>query len=120
AGLPSGTERVRLATMDSYDGHVWGITGSGAAGTGTFTRTGERLVTDVSPDAAQVRIGIEAYTGVWLPTVGASEDVDFVNGRARELTDSFYFNRTTDTGLVAATLRSGDGYQLVASPEPDV
>lgn len=120
AGLPAGTQRIRLATMDSYDGHVWGITGSGAAGTGTFTRTGERLVTDPSAGAAHVQVGIEGYTGVWLPTIGASEDVDFSGSRADALTDSFYFNRTTDTGLVALTLRSGDGYLLLADPEPDV
>ncbi|WP_420110881.1 transglutaminase-like domain-containing protein [Pseudactinotalea sp.] len=119
-GLPAGTQRIRLATMDSYDGHVWGITGSGAAGTGTFTRPGERLVTEASPGSSDVRFSLEGYTGVWLPTLGASEDVDFTGGRAGELTESFYFNRTTDTGLVAATLRSGDGYRLVADPEPDV
>jgi len=119
SGLPAGTERIRLATMDSYDGHVWGITGSGAAGTGTFTRPGERLVTESSATAARVQLRIEAYTGVWLPTIGASEDVDFTGSRAGDLRDSFYFNRTTDTGLVAATLRSGDGYQLVAHPAPD-
>lgn len=120
SGLPAGTQRIRLATMDSYDGHVWGITGSGAAGTGTFTRPGERLVTEASPSASQVRIRLEGYEGVWLPTVGASEDVDFIGGRAGTLSESFYFNRTTDTGLVAAMLRSGDGYRLVADPEPDV
>lgn len=119
-GLPAGTQRIRLATMDSYDGHVWGITGSGAAGTGTFTRPGERLVTEASPSASQVQLQVEGYTGVWLPTIGASEDVDFAGGRAGDLTESFYFNRTTDTGLVAATLRSGDRYRLVADPEPDV
>src|SRR5690606_28612718 len=36
------------------------------------------------------------------------------------LLESFYFNRTSDTGLVAARLRGGDAYTLVASPEPDV
>lgn len=120
SGLPAGTQRVRLATMDSYDGHVWGITGSGAAGSGTFARPGERLVTEISPGAAGVDITIEGYTGVWLPTVGASEDVDFTGSRAEDLTRSFYFNRTTDTGLVALTMRSGDGYRLVADPAADV
>lgn len=119
-GLPDGTQRIRLATMDSYDGHVWGITASGAAGTGTFTRPGERLVTEVSDDAAHVEVSVEGYSGVWLPTIGASEDVDFSGSRSEALTDSFYFNRTTDTGLVAAMLREGDGYSLVAAPEPDV
>ena len=120
AGLPAGTQRIRLATMDSYDGHVWGITGSGAAGTGTFAQPGSRLVTEESAGAAQVQVRIEGYTGVWLPTIGASEDVDFAGSRSGELTESLYFNRATDTGLVAATLRAGDGYKLVADPEPDV
>lgn len=120
SGLPSGTERIRLATMDSYDGHVWGVSGSGAAGTGTFNRPGERLVTNVSDDASRVAVEVEDYRGVWLPTVGSSEDVDFTGERTTTLTDNFYFNRTTDTGLVSASLRTGDGYVLTASPPPDV
>lgn len=119
AGLPGGTERIRLATMDSYDGHVWGITAA-TAGSGTFTRPGERLVPQLSEDAARVRVQVEDYSGVWLPTIGSTEDVDFGGSRADRLLESFYFNRTSDTGLVAARLRGGDAYTLVASPEPDV
>src|SRR5690606_9412245 len=119
AGLPGGTERIRLATMDSYDGHVWGITAA-TAGSGTFTRPGERLVPQLSEDAARVRVQVEDYSGVWLPTIGSTEDVDFGGSRADRLLESFYFSRTSDTGLVAARLRGGDAYTLVASPEPDV
>src|SRR5690606_7118404 len=71
-------------------------------------------------DAARVRVQVEDYSGVWLPTIGSTEDVDFGGSRADRLLESFYFNRTSDTGLVAARLRGGDAYTLVASPEPDV
>ncbi len=120
AGMPSTTERVRLATMDSFDGHVWGITSATSAGSGTFSRTGERLVTSLSPEASTMDVEVGAYTGVWLPTIGASEDVDFTGARAEALMDSFFFNRTTDTGLVTDVLREGDGYVLVADPAADV
>src|SRR5690606_359154 len=101
SGLPAGTERIRLATMDSYDGHVWGITSS-TAGTGTFTRPGERLVSQLSEGSSTVEVAVGGYSGVWLPTVGATEDVDFAGPRAEPLEESFYFNTTSDTGLVAA------------------
>lgn len=118
-GLPAGTQRVRLATMDTYDGHAWGIT-SATAGTGTFTRPGERLVSQLSEDVVHVDVEIDGYTGVWLPNLGATEDIDFGGPRTESLQSSFYFNRTSETGLVASVLRKGDAYTLAAAPEPDV
>ncbi|MFV0253778.1 MAG: transglutaminase-like domain-containing protein [Beutenbergiaceae bacterium] len=118
SGLPAQTELIRLATMDSYDGYVWGISASGAPGSGTFARPGERLVTEIASDAVAVEVAVEEYRGVWLPTLGASQDIDFTGSRSDELTDGFYFNDATDTGLVAAGLRGGDGYRLLAAPEP--
>ena len=115
-GLPANTQRVRLATMDSYDGHSWGITGTGAAGTGTFMRPGERLVTEVAEDSAQVDVTVEGYSGVWLPTIGATEDVDFTGPNAEALAQGFYFNLTTDTGLVTTGL--GRATDTPCSPTP--
>lgn len=118
-GLPASTQRVRLATMDAYDGRVWDISSS-APGSGTFTRSGERLVVDRGEGAARVQVTTGAYRDVWLPNIGSSLDVDFTSDRASDLDSSLYYNLTTDTGLVANQLRPGDSYTLLADPAPDV
>lgn len=70
-GLPAGA-RVRLATMDRYDGVVWAVSGDGsAAASGEFRRVGPAIAPTVQGRAAHVEIEVRARTGVWLPTVGA-------------------------------------------------
>ena len=120
-GLPAGTQRIRLATMDSYSGTVWDVTGGNGPGTGAFTRSGDRISVEVPDDAATVEVTVGRYSGVWVPNVGHTLDVDFTSQRREDLTDSMYYNTVTDTGLVTAGLRPGDAVTMVAQPPtPDV
>ncbi|WP_163542140.1 transglutaminaseTgpA domain-containing protein [Occultella kanbiaonis] len=121
-GLPGGTERIRLATLDAYNGTVWNVAGGDSAGTGAFMRTGERIAVDVPENAVSTSVAVGDYRGVWLPNVGNTLDVDFTAGDTDALTDSFYYNSATDTGLVTAGLTEGDAYDLLSTPagaEPD-
>ncbi|TDE89968.1 transglutaminase domain-containing protein [Occultella glacieicola] len=115
-GLPAGTERIRLAALDSYNGTVWNVAGGDNPGTGAFMRTGERIAVDVPENAVSTSVSVDGYRGVWLPNVGNTLDVDFTTGDVDALTDSFYYNATTDTGLVTRGLAEGDGYELVSAP----
>ena len=114
-GLPDGA-RVRIATLDTYDGIVYAV-GNGPAGTssGAFARVPFALdQSDVNGTAVRVTVTTEGYEGVWLPTVGQLESVDFVGEDAAALKDSFFYNDATGTAAVVHGLASGDSYALSA------
>lgn len=120
-GLPAGTP-VRIATLNDYDGSVWGATnGQGSDG---FQRVGSTIDPDGStapapagPAAtATITIGA-AYadandTNAWLPTAGTPTGVTFDGTAAATLAGQFRYNPSTDTGLVLDRLRAGDEITL--------
>ncbi|GAA1881317.1 transglutaminase-like domain-containing protein [Lapillicoccus jejuensis] len=132
SGLPAGTP-VRLATLDSYDGSVWGAgtaaadagdgsgEGPGAAGgaTGdgaTFQRVGSHIAASGDGTARTVTVSIpdRGWSDVWLPTVGTVTGVRFAGDGADGLADDLRFNVDTGTGIVPAGLQGGDRYTLEA------
>lgn len=115
AGLPPGT-RLRVATLDSYDGVVYAV-GSAAvdASSGTFVRIPQSVDQgDVAGQPVAFEVEVEDYRGVWLPTAGAFESVAFSGRDAAALTDRFYYNTTTGTAAVLGGLGEGDGYRIQA------
>ncbi len=126
-GLPESVP-VRLATMDSYDGLVWQVSGGDSghpslSDSGSFERVGTRISPDFEGEIAEVTITIRNYADVWLPTVGEVVSIRFEGSdsgpeRDRQLAESFRYNRSTDTGAVPIRLRSGDRYVMtVRLPE---
>jgi hypothetical protein len=114
-GLPEGT-RIRIATLDSYDGLVYAV-GSArlTSESGSFTRV--PYVFDqsaVAGDQIAVDVEIGAYRGVWLPTVGKFESVSFAGDRASTLRESFFYNDTASTAAVIGGVETGDSYRLEA------
>lgn len=114
-GLPEGA-RIRLATLDSYDGVVYAVGSSTVTSeSGSFTRV--PFVYDQSAvDGEQVSlvVSIGDYSGVWLPTVGKFESVEFIGDRAADLRDAFFYNDTANTAAVIGGLEVDDGYLLEA------
>ncbi|WP_324651203.1 transglutaminase-like domain-containing protein [Georgenia sp. H159] len=120
-GLPAGAP-VRLATMDAYDGTTWAVAGSehhSAAGSGTFSRIGERVEASVPDDAVRVEVELGEYSGVWLPNVGRTYDVEFSGPDATDKERNLYFNRASATGIVTTGLGEGDSYSLLATAPVD-
>lgn len=118
-GLQSG-ERIRLATLDSYDGVVFSASADGSS---AFAPAGNSAtLADAGPQSArtalQVRIG--SYSGVWLPSIGSASGFSFGGSRAGELAHSLYFNRVTDTALVPTGVQDADTYKVsvVSQPQP--
>jgi Transglutaminase-like superfamily len=112
-GLPSGS-RIRLATLDSYDGIVYSV-GSAAVNpaSGSFSRVPFELEqTGVSGTAAQITITDQSYSGVWLPTVGTFKKVAFAGPNAATLRDDFFYNNTSGTAVDVGKLAAGDSYTL--------
>jgi transglutaminase-like putative cysteine protease len=115
SGLPDGV-RVRVATLDSYDGVVYSVGSAAAdAASGTFVRIPQSVDQgDVAGDAVSLGVEVVDYRGVWVPSAGAFEAITFTGPRSAELTDAFYYNATTGSAAVLGGLETGDGYLIDA------
>ncbi|WP_235008279.1 transglutaminase-like domain-containing protein [Microbacterium timonense] len=116
----SGTrpERVRIATLDSYDGEVFRAGGEGAVEAGRFVRVPSALEPGPgSPVAARIAIG--AWDAIWMPTLGRLRTVGFEGDRSSTLADHFYYNAAASAGVQTAGsgLEEGDVY-VVRGVEP--
>jgi transglutaminase-like putative cysteine protease len=111
-GLPAGA-RIRLATLDTYDGVVYAV-GSADADTasGTFTRVPYRITRDQAGEAIEVVVTISGYSGVWVPSVGSMVAVEFTGEGADAQRDALYINEVSDTAAVVSRLGDGSAYRL--------
>lgn len=114
-GLPSGA-RVRLATLDVYNGVVFDA--STGAGSGVFTRAGDQIATAAKGAPTDITVTIGAYQGVWVPDVGSLAGIVYQGERVEALSSTTYYNASTGTGIVTAGLRPGDSFRLSAIVAP--
>ncbi|MEO6532407.1 MAG: transglutaminase-like domain-containing protein [Pseudolysinimonas sp.] len=114
-GLPAGA-RIRVATLDSYDGVVYAAGSSRVdSASGTFVRIPSSVDQSATKGKAlNLTVTVDGYTGVWLPTVGRFESIAFSGAKAARLDDAFYYNNTSGTAAVLGGLHSGDSYALRA------
>ena len=108
SGLPDGA-RIRLATLDMYDGVVYSVSGSGS-GAGTFARVGRRIEPVASGDPARVEVSIGEMRGVWMPTVGYLTSVGFTGTDAVDRDTALHYNTATGTAMVTTGMAEGDTY----------
>lgn len=122
SGLPNAA-RIRVATLNSYDGVVYAVGGSAAdSASGTFVRIPSTVDQSGVPGTQlKLTITLEGYSGVWLPTVGDFESVTFIGSNAAQLDDNFYYNNTSGTAAVLGGVTSGNSYSVdaVLPTEPD-
>ncbi|GAA3751242.1 transglutaminase-like domain-containing protein [Microbacterium kribbense] len=110
-GMPPGA-RVRLAVMDAYSGTVYNVSDTGYGSSSAFSPVRANMSAGAVGTAARVRVDIGAFTGVWMPEVGAVQSVRFAGARADQLAAGAQYNDATSSGLVAAGLNKGDAYEL--------
>ncbi|MEY2848531.1 MAG: hypothetical protein RI885_1196 [Actinomycetota bacterium] len=117
-GLQPG-DRIRLATMDSFTGKLWNVTGpeTQTDGSGSFALVGRalpapRFVTAERRDDVTVTIG--QYDDVWLPSIGYPTRLDFTDGPSTGSTDELRYNVSTGTTVLTPGLTRGDSYTLDA------
>ncbi|HEY8722189.1 transglutaminaseTgpA domain-containing protein [Pengzhenrongella sp.] len=106
-GLPAGG-RVRLATLDGYDGVVYDVTERGVGATfepvpGSVPGTGS---------TTRLTITSTTYSGVWLPDAGDLRSITFAGPRATTLARSLYYDQGTGVAITTAGLAAGDSYSL--------
>jgi hypothetical protein len=112
SGLPAGTP-LRFATLDHYDGLVWGAAGRSQQGV-PFQRVGSRIAARAQgePRTVEVKVAQEGYRGVWLPVAGSPVGVSFAGPRATALGDELWLNTDTETAVVPQQLVGGESYTL--------
>ena len=108
-------DRVRLATLDSYDGEIYRSGGTGALDQARFVRVPSTLDAG-SGRAVDAEITIEELDGIWMPTVGQLASVEFTGARAASLADRFYYRSAAAAGVQTAGggLSTGDAYRIAA------
>lgn len=120
-GLEPG-DRLRLATLDSYDGVVWHVLDDAAVApeAGVFERVGEDLPVTLEGSSRRLEIEVVDYEGPWVPTLyGELGSISFGGDRAGALADGFRYNLVTSTAAEPTGLRSGDAYSITAVAMPD-
>ncbi|ROS73191.1 ABC-type nitrate/sulfonate/bicarbonate transport system permease component [Curtobacterium sp. PhB130] len=114
-GLPENGF-VRIATLDTYDGVTYRVGGTdGASASGTFERVPTSVdVRGVRGTTVHVGVTVDGYSGVWLPTVGDLERVEFGGSAGDRERGSFFYNASTGTGAVLGGVDDGTRYDLTA------
>jgi hypothetical protein len=122
SGLPAGA-RIRIATLDSYDGVVYAVGSSAVdSASGTFVRIPSTVdQSRIRGAQLELAVRLEGYRGVWLPTVGDFESVSFTGADRARLDDAFYYNDASGTAAVLGGVAPGDSYSIkaVLPREPD-
>lgn len=116
-------ERIRIAAMDTYDGMVWGASNDALPGTAddSFQRVSSTIDNPVEGEKIEATVTIgDGYDGVWLPTIGALQGVDFRLGDPEAKSESFRYNLATSTAVVPSGVRRGDTYSFTAVQPSDV
>lgn len=118
SGALPAKARIRVATMDDYDGLVYGVAGDPSASTspsGWFRRVGSRIPVETGGEPVTVDVKVGAYSGVWLPDIGSVRAVTFTGPRASVQRTALRYNLATDTAAVpGALVGEGDSYRLEA------
>lgn len=114
-GLPDGA-LLRVATLDTYDGVVYSVgTAAITSESGSFTRVPSDVdQSAVAGDRVSVDVAVAGYSGIWLPTAGRLERVEFTGPRADLLGGAFYYNAVTGAAVDTGGLTAGDAYTLTA------
>ncbi len=108
-GLPAGAT-VRIASLDDYDGHVWGATNNLPGE--QFQRVGT-VVTRPADTPIRVRVSISAAyaaqndLSAWLPDAGTVASLDLDGTKAGS---TLHFNRGAADAILTGRLRAGDSY----------
>ncbi|NNN22409.1 MAG: transglutaminase domain-containing protein, partial [Acidimicrobiales bacterium] len=117
SGVEKG-DQIRLATMDSYNGVIWGV-GSGSSGSGYYVKPGNPISQLICPSTygcshQEVTVVDNAYSDVWLPSVGNVITMKFSGSRAASLAQNVQFNFATQSLAEPILLSPGDSYSINA------
>lgn len=118
SGLRS-EDRLRLATLNTYDGILWNVAGPELEdrGAGAFRLTGERWpARDVPAGSTERTVAIEmlGYTGIWLPLVGEPRSLA-LPAEPVEAARDLRVNPVTTTAVLTSGVPEGLRYTMVSA-----
>ncbi len=108
-------QRIRLATLDTYDGVVMRV-GDSSNGEG-FNRVGSIVSDAPLPDGTQtttLSITVQDYTGYWIPGGGELRRLEVTSPGAAAIKDTLYYSSRLQTALTTRGLTEGDAYTVEA------
>lgn len=110
-GLPEGA-RIRVGTMDAYNGVVYDVSDKGVGSSGAFSPIRDNMSAGATGTAATLDVTLDEYAGVWLPDAGAVSAIAFRGSDADALRRGTYYNESTGTAVATSKLRKGDTYTV--------
>jgi len=119
-GLVSG-ERIRIATLDMYDGKLWNVAGPqfATSGSGTFNLVGARFPEPalITPGGlSTVTINVKGYSDVWMPSVGYPSGIVLAASAATK-GDDLRYNTATGTVVLTSGVKAGDRFVVTAQSQ---
>lgn len=111
-GIEEG-ERVRLATLDSYDGTIFQV--APVTAHNGFHRVGTVFSEDPLPGDTQLHtrtFTMKNYRGNWVPGIAHTRELQYEGPRARSLAADLHFSKDLITGLSTRKLETDDRYQV--------
>lgn len=110
-GLPED-ERIRLATMDTYNGIVFNVSDDATGSSSSFTPARSNMSPDAEGEAVTLEFAVNGFGGVWVPDAGAVKEFRFEGDRGSDLRRSTHFNDATGTAIATLGLQKGDAYEI--------
>lgn len=115
-GLQSG-QKIRMATLDSYDGQVWSVASpeTQTEGSGGFQLLGRNIPSPpllTKGGTATLKITVLGYNDVWLPDAEFPTTLDFDSYTGTDPATTVRINTTTGAAAVTSGVRRGLVYTV--------
>ncbi len=112
-------DRVRLLTLDRYDGQAWVADSNTVRGTSEdrFLRMDTTVENQTRGRRIRVQVGVEkAYQSAWVPTIGSLTSLRFLlaDADADARRNELRYDVATSTAVVPLGLKSGNDYEFTA------
>ncbi len=115
-GLEQG-QRIRMATLDSYDGQVWSVASptTQTSDSGGFQLLGRDIPApplSTAGSSNRLTFTVDGYKDVWLPNAEYPMTLDFDTYSGVDPTTTVRINPTTSTAAVTSGVRRGLVYSV--------
>ena len=115
-GAPAGS-RVRMVTLDRYDGREWLPGNDTEPGTAddSFLRIDSRVDNPRRGRVVRAQVSVtKAYRSAWMPTVGSLTSLQLIFADPREQRGEMRYNLATSTAVLPTGVGNKDPYEFTS------